>query len=83
MNIDNKIIRANAMFTEGHFAEALRIYDEGMKAGPSSTTPTACNTATASTPTLPGPLSFTPTSATRRRGMPPTMRGLCWSRGVG
>ena len=33
MNIDNKIIRANAMFTEGHFAEALRIYDEGMKAG--------------------------------------------------
>ncbi len=33
MNIDNKIIRANAMFTEGHFAEALRAYDEGMKAG--------------------------------------------------
>ena len=33
MNIDNKIIRASAMFTEGHFADALRIYDEGMKAG--------------------------------------------------
>ena len=33
MNLDNKIIRASAMFTEGHFAEALRIYDEGMKAG--------------------------------------------------
>ena len=33
MNIDNKIIRANAMFTEGHYTEALRLYDEGVKAG--------------------------------------------------
>ena len=39
MNIDNRIvsdndiIKANALFTEGHYTEALRIYDEGMKSG--------------------------------------------------
>ena len=32
-NLDNEIIRANALFTEGKYTEALRIYDEGVKAG--------------------------------------------------
>ena len=33
MNIDNAIIKANALFTEGKYTEALRLYDEGVKAG--------------------------------------------------
>ena len=33
MNVDNAILRANSLFTEGKYVEALRIYDEGMKAG--------------------------------------------------
>ena len=33
MNLDNAIIKANALFTEGRYTDALRIYDEGMKAG--------------------------------------------------
>ena len=32
-NLDNAILRAGSLFTEGHYAEALRLYDEGMKAG--------------------------------------------------
>ena len=33
MNVDNAIIRANALFTEGHYTEALRTYEAGMKNG--------------------------------------------------
>ena len=31
--VDNAILRANSLFTEGHYTEALRLYDEGVKAG--------------------------------------------------
>ena len=30
---DNDIIKANALFTEGHYTEALRVYEAGMKNG--------------------------------------------------
>lgn len=33
MNMDNQIIRANAMFTEGKYTEALALYRLGMKEG--------------------------------------------------
>ncbi len=33
MSLDSDILHAHALFTEGHFSEAFRIYERGMKAG--------------------------------------------------
>ena len=32
-NVDNAILRASALFNEGRYADALRLYEAGMKEG--------------------------------------------------
>ena len=78
---DNDIIKANALFTEGKYTEALPIYEAGMKNGH---TRAIFNYAYCLQygygiePDPKRPSSCTPTSALRRRATPPITREPCW-----